>query len=81
MEEFFHDDPSSAWQLLPPHTLEQSPCYPIIVVKEGCLHNSRLHPNEEGYGYTNFEAIERHCRTEQPELHKAEILRLRLRYE
>jgi hypothetical protein len=70
-------DPSIAYQLLPPHTVEQSPCYPIIIVKDdGVIYYCKLHEQEDGYGYTNLDAVERHCKTEDPELHKAEILRL-----
>jgi len=38
-----------------------------------CLYCCKLHTDKEGYGYTNFEAIEHHCRTEDPELHKADF--------
>jgi hypothetical protein len=30
LEEFFYDDPNTPWEPLPEHTLEQSPCYPVI---------------------------------------------------
>src|SRR5438270_13261095 len=73
--EFF--DPSIAYRQLPPHIVEQSPCYPIIIVKDdGVVYCCKLHIEEGGYGYTNMDAVERHCKTEDPELHKAEILRL-----
>src|SRR6266487_1776299 len=43
LEEFFHDEPDLPWQPLPAHTLEQSPCHPIIV-KKGKFYHCKLHP-------------------------------------
>ncbi|MFL6367142.1 MAG: hypothetical protein ACJ72T_01145 [Nitrososphaeraceae archaeon] len=37
VEEFFNDDPSLPYQSLPPHSLEQSPCYPVIDKKHNNL--------------------------------------------
>jgi hypothetical protein len=74
LEEFFHDEPGLPWQPLPPgHTLEQSPCYPIIG-KKGEFYCRKLHIGE----VTNIhlDSIEQHCKYNDPELHKAEILRL-----
>jgi hypothetical protein len=76
LEEFFN--PSIAYQRLPPHTVEQSPCYPIIIIEdeEGKQsYHCKLHCHE-GYGNTDLDTIEYHCKTKDPELHKTEILRL-----
>ena len=40
---FFHDDPNVPYIPPPEHTLEQSPCCPIIVVRQGYFY-CRLHP-------------------------------------
>lgn len=36
----------------------------------------KLHEQEDGYEYTDLDTIEYHCKTQDPEIHKAEILRL-----
>jgi hypothetical protein len=33
VEEFFHDNPNTAWKPLPEHDLKQSSCYPVIDVR------------------------------------------------
>jgi hypothetical protein len=33
VEEFFHDDSNTPWKPLPEYDLKQSPCYPIIEVR------------------------------------------------
>jgi hypothetical protein len=69
------------YQRLPAHTLEQSPCYPIIItiVKEECGRREsylcKLHCYQ-GYSSTGLDTIEYHCKTNDPQLHKAEIIRL-----
>jgi hypothetical protein len=70
---FFYDDPDSSYQPLPPHSLEQSPCNPVIIVKGEGMYLCKLHPHVES---THLETIEHHCKYKDPELHKAEILRL-----
>ena len=72
-EDFFHDAPDLSWQPLPAHTLEQSPCHPIIV-KKGKFHYCKVHPKEVRSIY--LETIEQHCKYKDPDLHKEEILRL-----
>jgi hypothetical protein len=76
IEEFFFDDPAiSPWKPLPKHSLEQSPCYPIIG-----MHNKyrvpfyycKLHPKIENI---YLESIEHHCKFSEPGLHKSEILK------
>jgi hypothetical protein len=41
--DFFYDDPTIPYAALPEHKLDQSPCYPIIVIKQGYYY-CRLHP-------------------------------------
>jgi hypothetical protein len=72
-EDFFHDAPDLSWQPLPAHTLEQSPCHPIIVNK-GRFYYCKVHPKEVRSIY--LETIEQHCKYKDPDLHKEEILRL-----
>ena len=48
VDEFFSDNPTPEhpWEPLPPHTLEQSPCYPIIYIwqKDGLTYyRCKLH--------------------------------------
>ena len=59
VEDFFSSKHSLP---LPDHSLEQSPCYPII--------GSTAHRKTEN---TNLEQIEHHCRSD-PDHHKAEIM-------
>jgi hypothetical protein len=69
--DFFSSKQSLA---LPEHSLEQSPCYPIIGSKtEGnyIMYYCRIHPKVRN---TNLESIEHHCRLSDLEQHKAEIL-------
>jgi hypothetical protein len=70
------------YQRLPAHTMEQSPCYPIIIktiVKEERGRREsylcKLHCSQE-YSSTDLDTIEYHCKTNDPQLHKAEIIRL-----
>src|ERR671936_1866332 len=78
VEDFFHDDPKTPWKPLPEHDLKQSPCYPIINVRN--YHNykipfyyCKLHPDIEN---VYLETIEHHCKYSNPEVHKLEILKL-----
>jgi hypothetical protein len=74
VEDFFYDDPDLPWQALPEHTLEHSPCYPIIERdKNGKIYYCKLHPN---IWNINLESIEHHCKYKEPGEHKTEILKL-----
>jgi hypothetical protein len=73
VEEFFNDDPSLPYQSLPPHSLEQSPCYPVIDKKHNNLYYCKLHP---GVQNVNLETVEHHCKYKEPDAHKSEIIRL-----
>ena len=72
VEDFF-----SSNQPLPlsDHSLEQSPCYPIIGSKSSgnyIIYYCKLHRKVEN---TNLESIEHHCRLADPDYHKAEIMK------
>jgi hypothetical protein len=79
VEEFFIDKSNHGWRPLSSHTLEQSPCYPIIDKRQynnengnsGTFYYCKLHPEIENM---NLESIEHHCKYRDPELHKSEIL-------
>ena len=72
IEEFFHDDPSLPWQPLPLHSLEQSPCYPIIGIrKKQGLYYCKLHSEEANS--IHLEVVEQHCKYKEPSLHKTKI--------
>ena len=78
VEEFFegHDnDINQEWRPLPPHNLEQSPCYAIIGNRKkpnnGGLYYCKLHPHIVN---VSLESIEHHCKYDEPELHKLKIL-------
>ena len=82
IKEFFYDKPDSIYRPLPPHPLEQSPCYVIIgqtklkTNNDGSLctlYSCNLHPNVKS---VHISTIEHHCKYDRPKLHKAEILRL-----
>jgi hypothetical protein len=53
VEEFFYDDSNNTpWKPLPEHDLKQSPCYPIIDVRNYCnykipFYYCKLHPDIE----------------------------------
>jgi replicative DNA helicase Mcm len=72
VEEFFCDNPTLPWQPLPEHSLEESPCYPIIS-KKGKFYYCKVHPSIENI---YLETIEHHCKYKEPDVHKSEILRL-----
>jgi hypothetical protein len=60
---------------LPDHSLEQSPCYPIIGSKPGgnyIMYHCKIHPKVKN---TNLESIEHHCRFADPNHHKEEIMK------
>ncbi len=41
--DFPYDDPNAPYEPLPEHDLDQSPCHPIISIKQGYFY-CRLHP-------------------------------------
>lgn len=45
VEEFF--GPMKAYQRLAPHTVEESPCYPIIIVKDEGSYLCKLHCSQD----------------------------------
>jgi hypothetical protein len=70
-EDFFSND-----MTLPTHSLEESPCYPIIESKQDetefeTTYYCKLHPD---LGSTFLTAIELHCRQKDPDSHKTAIL-------
>jgi hypothetical protein len=71
VEEFFHDDPSLPYQSLPPHSLEQSPCYRVICNTHNNLYYCKLHP---GVQNVNLETVEHHCKYKEPDAHKSECM-------
>jgi hypothetical protein len=73
VEYFFSND-----MPLPGHSLEQSPCYPIIGSMQDemqleTIYYCKLHPD---LGSTFLTEIELHCREKEPEIHRAEISRV-----
>jgi hypothetical protein len=74
VERFFHDVADLPYQPLPEHTVEQSPCYPIIGRNNNNgLYFCRLHPEVKN---VNLDPIEHHCKYKDPYYHKSEILKL-----
>ena len=74
VERFFNDVADSPYQPLPEHSLEQSPCYPIIGRNNNNgLYFCRLHPEVKN---VNLDPIEHHCKYKEPDVHKSEILKL-----
>src|SRR4029078_508886 len=74
VEEFFLDNPDLEYQSAGPHSLDQSPCYPIIDSKaeaDVVWYNCKLHPD---FVNINLSSIEHHCKYFKPALHKTEIL-------
>jgi hypothetical protein len=72
VEDFFSSKQSLP---LPDHSLEQSPCYPIIGSKSGgdhIIYYCKIHRKVEN---ANLESIEHHCRFTDPDHHKAEIMK------
>jgi hypothetical protein len=70
--DFFYDDPNKPWEPLPEHTLYQSPCQPIIAIKQNyyyCI----LHPEIKNI---HLESIEHHIKYKDPAAHKSELLKL-----
>jgi hypothetical protein len=76
VEDFFYNNPSLPYKPLPPHSLEQSPCYPVIGMNhKRRMYYCKLHPKESEN--VHLESIEHHCKYNEPEVHKLEILRAR----
>jgi hypothetical protein len=72
--QFFYDEPYLPYHPLPPHELEDSPCKSIIRFdSHSSLYNCILHPDVQSY---DLESIEHHIKYKNPEMHKAEILKL-----
>ena len=71
IEDFFHDEPDSPYHPLFEHSLEQSPCYPIIN-KRGEFYYCKLHPKVSSI---HLDSIEQHCKYKDPYGHKAELLK------
>ena len=82
IEHFFRNKYNLAWNPLPNHRLEQSPCYPIIGSRN--RHNNKMlghrnvdwyyckiHPNVESI---HLESIEHHCKYKEPDKHERTIL-------
>ena len=55
---------------LPEHGLDQSPCYPIIALKQGCFY-CRLHPEIKN---VHLESIEHHIKYKGSAAHKSPLL-------
>ena len=77
VEDFFYDEPLLRYRPLPDHSLEQSPCYPIIGIRNHRnykvpFYYCKLHPNIEN---VYLESIEHHCKYKEPDKHMAAILR------
>jgi hypothetical protein len=69
---FFYDDPNKPWEPVPEHDLDQSPCHPIIAIKQNyyyCI----LHPEVK---YIHLKSIEHHIKYKDPAAHKSELLKL-----
>ena len=74
IEDFFYDYPNLPWIPLPEHSLEQSPCFPVLKSwdEKGIIwYSCKVHPHIES---VNLGSIEHHCKYHEPELHKARIL-------
>jgi hypothetical protein len=77
VDEFFSDNPTpeNPWKPLPKHSLEASPCMPIIGIHNKYrvpFYYCELHPDIENI---YLESIEHHILFHEPEIHKAEILK------
>jgi hypothetical protein len=72
VERFFHDVADLPYQPLPEHSLEQSPCYPIID-RNNRSYFCRLHPEVKN---VNLDPIEHHSKYKDSAYHKSEILKL-----
>jgi hypothetical protein len=82
VDEFFKDDHDKPYSALRSHSLEQSPCYPIIGAKSAGRHIMYYcevcHPefaNDSAVANINLSCIEHHCKYKDPDRHKAEIFK------
>jgi hypothetical protein len=73
VEWFFRDVADLPYEPLPEHSLEQSPCYPIIGRNNNKLYFCGLHPEVKN---VYLDSIEQHCKYKDPDYHKSEILKL-----
>jgi hypothetical protein len=76
IEDFFYDESNLLWESLPKHSLQQSPCYPVIGMKIHKPSNidwyyCKLHPYLQSI---HLESIEHHCKYKKPDKHKEKIL-------
>jgi hypothetical protein len=72
VEDFFYDEPGDDYKPLPKHSLEESPCYPIIdMEKKGVFYYCKVHPKIQS---VYLESIEHHCKYKEPDIHRREIL-------
>ena len=78
VDEFFRDDYNEQYTALLSHSLEQSPCYPVINIKPGgkyVLYYCEICQPEFGSGTSiHLSSIEHHCKYKDPDKHKIEIL-------
>lgn len=78
VEEFFENDPYKPYSALRSHSLEQSPCYPVIGARPAGRHTlywCEICQPEFGSGTSiHLSSIEHHCKYKDPKRHKSEIL-------
>jgi hypothetical protein len=73
VDDFFYDNPDTPWEPLPEHGLDQSPCSPIIGIRNNYkipFYYCKLHPDVEN---AYLETIEHPRKYKEPDKHKAEI--------
>jgi hypothetical protein len=69
--DFFYDDPNAPYIPLPQNDLDQSPCYPIIAIRQGCFY-CRFHPEIKN---AHLHSIKHHIKYKDPEVHNSELLK------
>jgi hypothetical protein len=70
--DFLYDDLNEPYAPLPEHDLDQSPCYPIIAVKQDYFFG-RLHSDAQRL---HLESVEHHVKYNDSDKHKLELLNL-----
>lgn len=79
IHDFFYDDPELDYKPLPHHEIHQSPCNLIIGQTDykttTSIYFCKLHPDVKSI---YLSSIEHHIKYKDPDIHKAEILRLML---
>jgi len=70
--DFFYDDPTMPYVAPPDHELDQSPCCPIIAMKDGYYY-CRLHPEIKN---VFLQSIEHHIKYKDPKRHKSKLLKV-----